>query len=77
MNVHTSNSVPEYVENRAVGYLPMHCPNCDRRRLLYSTNTDGNVVYVECEKCSWDSELESDLGPAHKGDDDQRWWPHA
>lgn len=68
---------PEYVAEFPVGYLPMSCPACDRRRLEYGTNMDGHVVYVECEKCSWNSELDADLMPAHKGAPDGRWWPHA
>jgi hypothetical protein len=33
------------------GYLPMDCPACGRRRLEYGINSDGGVIYVECEKC--------------------------
>lgn len=65
------------VSDFPVGYLPMHCPACDRVRLQYGTNTDGNVVYVECEKCGWTSDRDHELGPAYKGAEDRRWWPHA
>jgi hypothetical protein len=67
----------QYVAAEDVGYLPMHCPSCDRVRLLYSTNATRNVVFVRCEKCHWDSDRDRELGPAHSGDEDRRPWPTA
>lgn len=40
-------------------YLPMDCPLCGRRRLLYGTNQEGDVVHIECEKCGANSEDET------------------
>lgn len=62
---------------REVGYLPMHCPACDRVRLRYWLNDTNHVVSVECEKCSWTSDLDTERAPAHHGAPDQRWWPTA
>jgi transcription elongation factor Elf1 len=41
------------------GYLPMDCPTCGRRRLEYGVNTEGGVIYVECEKCGANSDDET------------------
>jgi hypothetical protein len=40
----------------ADGYLPMNCPQCGRRRLMYalaqSANISGEyVMTIDCEKC--------------------------
>jgi len=34
----------------------MDCPACERRRLEYRVNLNGDVVEVRCEKCAWDSD---------------------
>ena len=45
------------------GYLPMDCPTCGRRRLEYGVNDEGGVIYVECEKCSSNSDDETLWSP--------------
>ena len=53
-----------HVVNEDVGYLPVPCPCPARRfRLLYSTNRENHVVYAECEKCGWNSDMDDDDTP--------------
>ena len=45
-------------------YLPLDCPNCDRRRLLASVRLSNGEAFVpvgavECEKCGWTDSLAS------------------
>jgi hypothetical protein len=37
-----------------IGYLPMDCPICKRRRLEYAQNDYGAIINVTCEKCEND-----------------------
>lgn len=39
-----------------LGYLPLDCPQCARRRVTYKLAPAGHVVSVECEKCRWTGE---------------------
>jgi hypothetical protein len=54
--------------DRWAAYLPMDCPVCNRHRLEYALNSDGNVIFVRCEKCYWTSEFDSEDIEKRHGD---------
>lgn len=59
-----------HVVRWAEGVLPLDCPGCGRHRLEYGLNENGHVVFAECGKCSWNSDLDD-------VDDEQRTRPGA
>lgn len=46
-------------ERWADHYLPIDCPCCGRRRVLYAVNEQGSPVKVRCEKCGADEDYDS------------------
>ena len=47
---------PDHLFYFPVGYAPIDCPVCGRRRVEYGNSEAGRLVYLRCEKCGANSE---------------------